>query len=162
MLVGIGVFSVAAAAMLSMFVYSAKSFAALSNYSELSRLNREAVDTLSREIRQARGVAAFSTNSVTILDGDGATITYAFNSANKTLTRMRNGVVKVLLRDCTVLRFNVCQRNPIAGSYDVYPVATTIDTAKVINLSWKSSRSSLNGRITSENVQTARIVIRKQ
>jgi prepilin-type N-terminal cleavage/methylation domain-containing protein len=162
LMVGIGVFSIAATAMLSLFVYSAKSFAALSNYSELSRLNREAVDTLSREIRQARGLTAFSTNSVTILDGTGAPVTYAFNASNKTLTRTRNGATKVLLRDCTVLTFNVCQRNPIAGSYDVYPVATTIDTAKVINLSWKSSRSSLNGRVTSENVQTARIVIRKQ
>jgi hypothetical protein len=99
---------------------------------------------------------------VTLLDGGGQSVTYAFNPQNKTLTRSSGGVSKVLLSDCTVLSFNVCQRNPIGGSYDIYPVATTVSTAKVINLSWKSSRTALNGLITSENVQTARIVIRKQ
>jgi Tfp pilus assembly protein PilW len=162
MLIAVGLFSIVGTAMISMFVYCTKSFIALNNYCELSRVNREAVDRLSREVRQARGLTAFSTNSVTLLDGGGQSVTYAFNPQNKTLTRSSGGVSKVLLSDCTVLSFNVCQRNPIGGSYDIYPVATTVSTAKVINLSWKSSRTALNGLITSENVQTARIVIRKQ
>jgi prepilin-type N-terminal cleavage/methylation domain-containing protein len=162
LMVAMALYSIAATALLTLFVYCAKSFAAVSNYSELSRQNREAVDILTREIRQADRLTAYTTNSLTLMAGDGVPITYSFNSSPKTLTRTRAGVTKVLLADCTVLTFNVCQRNPVAGSYDVYPVATTIDTAKVINLTWKSSRSVLNGEVNTENVQTARVVIRKQ
>lgn len=161
-LIAIGIFTVVGAAMVGLFVYSSKTFIALSNYYELGRLNREAVDILSREIRQARQLTAFTTNSVSILDGSGATVTYTFDPQTESLRRTSDGYSRTLLKNCTVLSFNVCQRNPIGGTYDIYPVATTVGTAKVINLSWKSSRSALNGLVTSENVQTARIVIRKQ
>ena len=53
------------------------------------------------------------------------------------------------------------QRNPVGGSYDIYPAATAA-TAKVINVSWMCSRKIFGIKEDTESVQTARIVIRKQ
>jgi hypothetical protein len=77
------------------------------------------------------------------------------------LTRTRNGVVKALLSGCDSLSFTIAQRNPVNGSYDVYPAATAT-TAKVVNVSWNCSRTVLGFKANTENVQTARIVIRRQ
>ena len=56
---------------------------------------------------------------------------------------------------------DVRQRNPVGGSYDVYPVATP-GTAKVVDVSWLCSRTIFGRKENTESVQTARIVIRKQ
>ena len=48
---GIGTLILAAAG--SLMVYNARSLAALSNYADLERYSRGAVDSLSRDIRQA-------------------------------------------------------------------------------------------------------------
>ena len=50
------------------------------------------------------------------------------------------------------------------GNFDIYPVATNNwqQTVKVIQLTWRTSMTLPNGVGNSENIQTARIVIRKQ
>jgi len=161
-----GVFSLAAMALMSMFVFSLRSMEAIGNYAELDKQNRLAMDRLTREIRQARQVTGFTSNSLTIEDGDGNTVNYTFNGDMKQLVRTSsNEGSKVLLKDCHLLSFGLFQRNPIGGSYDIYPVATGnwAKTVKVVQLTWKTSRK-LSGTpvVNTDNVQTARIVIRKQ
>ena len=163
----LGIFALAATALSMVLMFSAQSLAAVANYAELDKENREAMDKLTREIRQARLVTACSSNSITILDGAGNTVTYAFEPSTKRMIRSSddgNGT-QVLLNDCDLLKFGLYQRNPVGGSYDIYPVAleTWSDTVKVVQLTWRTSRK-LHGTpvVTSENVQTARIVIRKQ
>jgi hypothetical protein len=67
----------------------------------------------------------------------------------------------VLLKGCDALTFAIAQRNPMGGSYDVYPTASP-STAKVVNVAWNCSRTILGRKANTENVQTARIVIRRQ
>jgi hypothetical protein len=66
-----------------------------------------------------------------------------------------------LLKGCDTLTFNLGTRNPVGGTFEVVP-ATSPDTAKVVNISWNCSRTILGQQRNTENVQTARIVIRKQ
>lgn len=167
MMVTVGVFVLAALALCTLLLFSVQSLAAMANYAELDKENREAMDKLTREIRQARHVTACSSNSITILNGAGASVTYSFQPSTKRMLRTSNDGTgtQVLLNDCDLLQFGLYQRNPVGGSYDVYPVApnTWQETVKVVQLTWRTART-LHGTpvVTSENVQTARIVIRKQ
>ena len=164
-IVAVAVFGIAGVALASAFLFSIKSFAAMGNYAALDQANRQAMDLLTREIRQAKQVTAYSTNSITIVNGDTLTVTYLFHPQTKQLIRSASdGTSKALLNDCNLINFNLFQRNPVNGTYDIYPTATENwqQTVKVVQLSWRTSRTLFNGLAQTENVQTARIVIRKQ
>ena len=165
MVVAMAVFSISGLALASVYFFAMKSFVAMGNYALLDQANRQAMDSLTREIRQAKQVTACSTNSITIVNGDDLAVTFLFRPQTKQFVRTASdGSYKVLLNDCNLITFDLYQRNPVGGSYDIYPAATGNwqQTVKVVQLSWKASRSMLNGLVNSENVQTARIVIRKQ
>lgn len=162
-LVAIGVVALLVLVVCAFSVYSSQTFAVLFNYVDLDDANRTAIDTLTRDVRQANRVKACSPDgrSLVLEDADGTDISYVYDPAQKTLTRTKNGVRQVLLHGCQRLYFRICQRNVMGGTYDVYPVATP-DTAKVVDVSWLCSRTVLGGLENTESVQTARIVIRKQ
>ncbi|MBI1176222.1 hypothetical protein GC207_02145 [bacterium] len=147
--------------LLSVASFASRSFHALANYSDISSKNRLAENTMVRELRQAIRVASFTTNSLVLIDGSGTAVTYTFDAGNKTLTRERNGTTTTLLTHCDEFQFSLGERNPVGGTYDVYPSASAA-TAKVIDISWRCSRDLLGVMRNSESVQTARIVIRKQ
>lgn len=167
MVAALGVFSIAGLALCTIFVYSIRSFAALNNYCTLDRANRQAMDLLTGEIRQAKQVTDYSTNgasALTIVNGYGQTITYTFSPTTKQMLRSDGTTTQVLLTNCSLLNFSLFCRAPITNSFDSYPVATNNwqQTVKVVQFTWKTSMSLPNAQVNSENVQTARVVIRKQ
>lgn len=167
-----GIFILAFVMVASIFVFCLRSFTAMSNYVILDIENRQAMDKLTREIRQARRVKDYTIDppSLTIVgdDGNGGAplITYTFNPENKTMQRAVNDAApRTMLNNCEILNFSLSQRNPKDGAYDLYPIAVGSweDTVKVVELTWKT-RLGVGGTVltNSENIQTARIVIRKQ
>ena len=168
MMIAVGLFGISSLALGTIFIFSIKSFACMANYASLDRANRAAMDTLTREIRQARLVTGYVTNStgnsLSIRNGDGQDVTYSFDSVNKQFTRTVNGVSQLLLSDCNLLSFNLFQRTPQSGNFGMFPISydNYTQSVKVVQLTWKTSRQIPAGPINSENIQTARIVIRKQ
>lgn len=166
MLVSVGLFSIAATAIMSIYLFGSRSFASLANYADLDKINRTAMDTLTREIRQAKQVTGFSTNGISFINGDDHSVSYYFNGANKQLVRndVTANTTKALVSSCTLLNFDVYQRNNISNTFDQYPAATNnwSETVKVIRLTWKASRTIMGSQRVSEDIQTARVVIRKQ
>jgi len=112
-------------------------------------------------LRQCNKVNTCTTTGLALEDYDGIALTYTYDPTAKTLVRTKGASTTTLLKGCTSLTFTICQRNPVGGSYDVYPAATAA-TAKVVNISWICSRSIFGNSINTESVQTARIVIRRQ
>jgi hypothetical protein len=166
MLVGIGVAAMLFLAVTTFAMFCSRSFAALYNYVDLDDVNRVAIDRITRDVRQANRVSYFNSNgrSLTLEDGDAArtAISYVYDPTSRTLTRTRGTETSVILKECDSLAFWIGQRNTVLGGYDVFPVAMTLDTAKVINVKWVCSRSLFGQKENTESVQTARIVIRKQ
>jgi prepilin-type N-terminal cleavage/methylation domain-containing protein len=167
MMVAVGIFGIASAALGTLFVFSTRSLAAMGNYAALDQQNRIAMDTLTREVRQAKQVNSVSTSppSITILNGADEEVTYTFSEANKTMIRQANGVSQIMLTNCNLLQFHLYQRTPSNGNYFFFPPATNNwqKSVKLIELTWKTSKAlNPTDQINSENVQTARIVIRKQ
>jgi type II secretory pathway pseudopilin PulG len=162
-MIAMTVFTIAGGAVMTSYVFGLRSFQALSNYAQLDQQNREAMDTLSREVRQANSVFTFqngANSSMTIVDGNMQNVTYSFNGTAKTMTRTKGVSSEVILRDCSLIKFNLGMRPPNTN-YGYFPT-TNINVAKVVDLTWKTSRLLPGGVANTENIQTARIVIRKQ
>ena len=158
MLVACGLASLVFAATAMLWVFSARSFVALGNYGDLEQASRNALDQMSREIRQTKGLNTYSPTSLTFQDWDNGSLTYVYDSNARTLTRQKNGLNTLLLGQCDYLNFNISQRNP-SNNFTFY-AATNASMAKLVDVSWRCSRTILGAKINTESVQTAKIVIR--
>ncbi len=161
LLVTVGVGSIVFIAVASLSSYTGRSFASLGNYAELDRNSRNALDILTRDIRQVNFVDGFTSTSLVFEDSDQKTLIFIYDPNRKIFYRVKEGVTNILLTGCDELVFKTYQRNPIPGSYDLVPTTNAV-TCKAIDVSWICSRKVLNGLINTESIQTARIVIRKQ
>lgn len=153
---GLGVFVLAIVATLTMF--TVRSFVAMGNYNDLERASTRALDTMSREVRQAASVVSFTTNRVQLRMLNGTMLAYEYDPQAETLTQLKGGARQVLLEQCDYLSFNISQRNP-SNDFNFYP-ASTVAQAKLLDVSWRCSRKILGSKLNTESVQTAKIVIR--
>jgi hypothetical protein len=163
MMFAAGIFTIVGGAIGSAYMFSIRSFQVLCHYNVLDQQNRQAMDRLTREIREANTVVNYQNGDNSFLslkDGTGNDVTYSFNSGSGQMVRTANGQSSVLLNDCSLIKFNLGMRPP-STNYGYYPT-TDQNEAKLVDLTWKSSLTALGGIKNSENIQTARIVIRKQ
>lgn len=154
--------TVVIAAVMVFTLFATRSFIAMGNYNDLDRTSRNALDRLSREIRQTDGLTAYATNKLTFKDYDGATLVYQWTPPSGTngghLDRTKNSVTTKLLTQCDYLSFGISQRNPSNG-FTFYPT-TNVNSVKLIDMNWRCSRSILGSKVNIESVQTAKIVMR--
>jgi hypothetical protein len=153
-------------AILSMAFFSARSFAALTNYVDLDNLSRNTLDRMLREIRQADELTYHSSTMLSFRHTDPTTgsiftVSYVYNPTARTLSRVQGSINNVLLTECDFLRFSIFQRNPLPGTWDQYPTADA-STCKLVQLSWICSRTILGASVNTESVQSAKVVIRKK
>lgn len=161
MLVTIGIGSIVFVAVASLSLYTGRSLAGISNYVELDKNSRNALDILTRDIRQVNFLESFTSNSLVFEDSDKKTLMFIYEPDKKVFYRVKEGNTNILLTGCDEMVFCTYQRNPIPGSYDLIPTTNAVN-CKAIDISWVCSRKVLNGLINTESIQTARIVIRKQ
>ncbi|NBR88208.1 MAG: hypothetical protein EBT61_22445, partial [Verrucomicrobia bacterium] len=124
----------------SLMVYNARSLAALSNYADLDRYSRTAVDKITRDIRQSPGLTSFTTNQIQLTSSSGGTISYTYYSDLQQLVRLEGANREVLLKECTNLVFTVYSRNNISNTWDQFAVGDA-SSAKLIKLNWTCTRS---------------------
>lgn len=130
---------------------------ALGNYADLNTKSRNTLDVMTRDIRGASALTAYATNSITLTNIDGASFSYTWDGSK--FTRVYNGVSTVLMTNCDYLTFGIYQRNP-TNDYTFVSSVSTPNLTKLIDVSWRCSRSYLGNKLNTESVQTARIVIR--
>jgi prepilin-type N-terminal cleavage/methylation domain-containing protein len=161
MMVATGITSILMLVLAAFTSYSTRSCASLANYSELELQSRMALDRMSQQVRQTRGMISFSSTHLVFKDADGSSLEFIYDPSAKTLTRVKGDTSTVLLEGCDYMKFDIYQRNPVKGSYDIYPTGTA-GTCKLIQVSWICSRTLLGARMNTESVQSAKIVIRKR
>jgi Tfp pilus assembly protein PilW len=160
-MVGIGIAALVLTVVVPLSVYSGRSFAGLANYADLNSSGLLALDQMSKDVRQAVRLSSYATNQLVFDNGtNGPPITFEYDAAAGTLTRLTDTDSKVLLTGCDSLNFGIYQRTPVAGTYDQYPVAN-VTNCKVVAINWVCSRKILGSKMNSENAQSARLVIRK-
>jgi prepilin-type N-terminal cleavage/methylation domain-containing protein len=167
MLIAVGVGSIIMAAVLSTVVFAAKSFAVMGNYCAIDNMERGSLDRISRDIRQADALTNFTANTLVFQTTDPNTgkrqaLTFTYSPKNRTLQRTLGTETEVLMTDCTSWHFNLYQRNPTTNGSLVSLILTNRpDLAKAVDISWVCSRSVLGKTFETENVQSSKIVIRK-
>ena len=163
LLVSVAISGIVLAALATLVFYTGRSFAAMANYVDLDAKSRNALDTMSREIRQTKRVITGTSTNLVFEDFDGLNLEYTYDAGARTLTRLKDGVAdpEPLLTECNFLEFAMYQRNPKNGVYDQHATADE-DPCKLIQLRWVCSRDLIVARRNTESVQSAKIVIRKQ
>lgn len=141
-------------------LYQGRSFSVILNLADMDQANRYAVDRMSKEIRQVNRVTYYGTNWIDFEDSDKATLTYRYSPGTRTLTRVKGGASTIILREVDNLGFALMQRNIVDGEYAYYPAETIVE-AKVIGMTWETSRSIFGRKSGVSGQQTVRIVIRK-
>ena len=161
MLVGISLGGIIVTVIAALSLYSGKNFAILANYMDMDSVGINAMDQVSRDIRQANGLLAFRTNTITLrTDNTNQNLIYSYSSTNRVLTRkLGTNAATTALSECDSLTFAMYQRTPISGSFNQYAPGDT-NEAKVIFLNWKCSRTIGGRKLTTDNASTARIVMR--
>jgi hypothetical protein len=124
---------------------------------------------IGRELRQATAVIDCRTNSavnyVTLTNADALTnmkVSWDTNAA--TLVFEKTGQpAQTCLMGCSDWRFGLYTRAPNVSSTNLsFNPATNMASCKLINMSWKCSRTVLGSKANSETVQTAQIVLRNK
>lgn len=181
LLIAIGISGMVFIAVMMMVFFSGRSYAALANYVDLDNKSRQALDQMTKDIRQVDAVTGVGTTTLSsgqvvtnqlVLAGKDAsgtnyTITYTYspNSTNKAVTRTKSAGLyagtRTLLTGCTYLNFRMFNRVPKDRSLDNFDAAD-FATAKVIQMDWICSRKIFNQSDNTESVQSAKVVIRKR
>src|SRR4051812_8348664 len=157
------------AVMAALSVYSARTFSAMGNYVDLDMHSRNALDVIAREMRQSTGVVDSKTNSginyLTLTNTDTATyVKITWNSDAGTLALDKTGQgTQVLLTGCDKWKFWLYNRAPNLNPTNLsFNLATNLADCKLVNMSWKCSRTILGSKLNTESVQTAQIVLRNK
>jgi type II secretory pathway pseudopilin PulG len=160
LLVAVGLGSVALTAIMMLWLYSSRSFVAMGNYMDLDKASRNALDQMSREIRQTIALQSYATNQLVFVDYDTNLLSFTWNPSTRQVTRAKGGSSKVLLAQCDYLTFKISQRNPIPGLFDFYAATNNASLCKLVDVSWRCSRTIFGKKVNTESVQTAKIVLR--
>lgn len=149
----------------SAFIFMNRNLNATANYEELDRQSRNAIDLMTRDIRQAGALTNYATNLLQFTNQDGTLLQYSWDSSNlltfTNASTANNGPFGgTLLKGCSYLKFSIFQRNPSNGTtMDFWPAATPA-LAKVILINLVASRKNYTSLTNSESVQTAKVVLR--
>lgn len=148
-------------ALLSGFLASARSMAALGNYAELDHASQVALDQISRDIRSASILKSYATNELVFGMMDGAEVTFAWSPETALLTRSRSGSNSVLLKNCKSLSFHISMRTPLNdGTFGFFDTETNPALCKLVSVNWLCSRSLAGQTFNTESVQSAKILLR--
>ena len=166
MLVALAIGMIVLTVLAVLSVYALRSFTAMGNYADLEEQSRSAMDRITRDLRQATGVLSFSstpsdrrlslTNAVL-----GVRLEYFWDAQGRVLECAKGGLaVQTYLTGCDDWNFALYQRTPIPGSTNLFYPTTNMDLCKMVEMSWKCSRTILGKKWNTESSQCARIVLR--
>jgi hypothetical protein len=157
-LFGVGVSAMAILAVVGFSIFGSKSLAALYASCSLDQQNRKTIDQMTKDLRNVLVITNSSTNKFVCQDWDGSALSYTYNSANQTLSRVKGTTTNVLLSDCTRLTFTYGMRLLSNGTFSVYPAANAYEV-KTVTAEWCCAKKVL-GRSSDDMPQYITINIR--
>ena len=170
-----GLAGIVLAIVMTTYNYSGTSFSAMGNYSDLDRKSRNSLDLLGREIRNSSALVAVTNNSTKkSLTFNNATtgkqITILYDATARTLNFYKTGQAgQTLLTSCDQWDYSLFGKVPLLSSTNIaFNSATNgagavdINACKLVNMTWKCSRSIFGSKRNTESIQTAQIVLRNK
>lgn len=150
---------VVALAITSFTVFSTRTFVAMGNYTDLNEAGRVAIDKMSKDIRGARSVTAASATNLTFTDVNSNSLQFVYDQSLGQLERISGGTTTILLTNCDSLKFATYQPIMISNSFLCYTDGVT-NNIRVIQVNWSCYRDIYGKNSTTENDESAEIVMR--
>jgi hypothetical protein len=149
----------------SVYVFMRKTLDATANYEELDRQSRNALDRMTRDIRQCGHLTNYDAQNLYFTNLDGSLLQYTWNTNDQTLTYTNAFTQEggLLLTNCVSWLATEFIRIPSNGTTMTFFPLTTNDTpqsTKVVVLDWICRKTNYTTLTDSESVQTAKIVLR--
>jgi len=161
-MIAVGISVVLLTQVCALWYYSSRSFAAQAAYTALDQDSQRALDRITKDVRQAADLLAFSPQAITLKDPTNATQNLQFRLSGRNLQRIQGTRTTTLLNNVDSLSFSMYQRTPQAGVWDQYST-TNIGLCKLLEIHWKCSRKLHPlAPQTTEYMQSAKIVIRSK
>jgi prepilin-type N-terminal cleavage/methylation domain-containing protein len=149
-----------AAAVVMLAYFSSRSFVAMADYTDMNQRSRLALDKMSKDIRQAKLLTSYATNSLTFQDVNGNPLRFTYDPVTRELVRVSGVQTTSYLTNCDSLTFWVYQHTLKPGTFDCYSNVVTLADARVIQVTWICSCSILGTKATTETMESAQIVMR--
>jgi len=170
MLVSVGLGTLLLSGVMILYINGIRSFVAMGNYQNLDAKSCNTLDVLSREIRNSTVLLSYVPNQSLTLsnasarNGLGQINIITYNPTARTLVLKRTAQSDLTnLTECDRWSFAIYNRVPITSSTNIsFNAATNAASCKLINMSWKCSRTVLGAKLNTESVQTAQIVLRNK
>ncbi|RKX34801.1 MAG: hypothetical protein DRP71_05970 [Verrucomicrobia bacterium] len=145
------------AAVMSSYIFIAKSCVSLNDYSELDSETREAIETFSREVRAASDISGFSSSDMTLtLPGPGGdyTVSYTYVPADGIFYRAYGtSNQKVLLKGVesfSLKRFNLLH-NPAVNDLETKQIQLDAKTVRSGGVKFRATNNVLSARYIMRN-----------
>lgn len=163
------------AAVVTLTLFGTRSFISMGNYADLDNQSRNALDLVSRDIREATGVIALQTNppilSLTLTNANQGQAYFLSWNSNTSNFKYRSTALgtETLLTGCDSWNFSLYQRTPLVTATNItFFLSTNLSgnldftLCKLVQMSWHCSRTILSQKINTESMQTAQIVLRNK
>lgn len=168
MLVAMAVGLTLIAAVVSLTIFTSRTFRITGNYADMDSKSRNTIDMLSREIRNSSAlIAVVTANPVSLTftnASSGTTTKITYDATARTLAMKKTGqATRICLTECDQWNYSLYNRVPNITNNDVFFYSTTnLNQVKLVNLSWTCSRKVLGSKLNTETVLTAQIVLRNK
>ena len=146
-------------------IFGSRSAGSINNYITMARDSRRAMDKLSEDVRFSSEIIDVTpankyTNlsAVTFTNYHGDQIKYVFSNTN-TLVRISNSVTEVMMSACTG-KFNLYQPFLKSNSWNLDSDPASLKDVGIVVVSWRSTRKAAFSQTNTEDVVTARILMR--
>ena len=166
LLVALSLSTLVLGGVLLLFLASMKSFTGMGNYASLTAQSRRSLDLMSKEIREATAILSATNTatakSLTLCNAfKGTTNVYSWDSTSGNLVWSKTGqTTRTNLTGCDSWDFSFYQRNPTNGW--TFVTTTDLGLCKLINMTWKCSRTVMGAKLNTEDLVTAEIVLRNK
>jgi Tfp pilus assembly protein PilW len=162
MLIAVTVSVFVIASILTLLVISMQNYVATANYVRMNDQSRNAMDRISREIRNASGVVSATpgTSLVLINSNNNATISISYDSSAQTLTLTTNLVTLATLTGCTNFSFQLYNRQTSTTNVSFNTTTTDLNSCKAVSLSWFCKKPITGSKFSTEIVQASQVMLR--
>jgi len=172
MVVSVGVGTAVVGALVMLSISTSWNYTATANYVQMDDQSRVALDKIGKEIRNSTALLSYtsgSAQSLVFTNANGSdSMTLSYNHGMLRMSKPGQTTV-TLLTGCDSFSFSLFNRVPLVNSSSFTFYASTngagvVDPTitKVVNMTWKCSRSILGSKLNTEIVQTAQIVLRNK
>lgn len=158
-MVGVAIASLVFAIVAVFSFHAARGSASAVNYVGLASQNRMAVDVMSKKLRQASAITAFGPGEITAML-NGRSVRYYYDARTRSVMEEAGGRSRVLLEGVDAFGFELYQRNAVAGSFEQVPAGGSPRAAKLVQMNWRTSRTTSVLPTQTDRVVSVRVALR--